>query len=530
MRWLKVSAAGRRPPLDGPGLGLLEQQLGGEQDAEPLHDRRAREAGDVHHVGAGERAALADQPQHTSRVSPDRRTCAPQPYRRERGMSSTSAVVDKRKTRIFCLRASEKWVRLAAPLREDREEGRVARALLLEAPRALRLRDEPATRLARRASPREGAAQRHQPRHRAQPLPRHLRVRRPRLRSRPARVRPPRPAAPDVSRDARLRARRHRRGDRRRGARARAGDLVHVGAPHRDEAMLDLDAAAASTYPPVRLPGDAPLERWLFVSVGAVALRRRPRRADQARRSRRGDRARRDRAAAGADGAARGRAPRHGRRPGGRAARARARARRRRGDRPARGARRRRRGDQALRGPRRRRRRSRRPAPPPACTTRWRRPGSAGRVVTVGFYQGGAPELRLGEEWHHNRLELVSSMGAWGAPHRAYPAWDRPRVMRTVVDLLASGAVRVDALPVRHFPLRGRRRRLRLARRQPERRGQGGAHLRRLQSSRRRAVNMRRAALICSTVLAAVAAGCGGGGDDDDKASGGGGLDRAARP
>ena len=78
--------------------------------------------------------------------------------------------------------------------------------------------------------------------------------------------------------------------------------------------------------------------------------------------------------------------------------------------------------------------------------------GLGGTVVAVGFYQGGAPELRLGEEWHHNRLEMVSSMGAWGAPHRAYPAWDRPRVLRTVVDLLASGAVRVDALPVRHFP------------------------------------------------------------------------------
>ncbi|HEY7598468.1 MAG TPA: zinc-binding alcohol dehydrogenase, partial [Candidatus Limnocylindrales bacterium] len=75
-----------------------------------------------------------------------------------------------------------------------------------------------------------------------------------------------------------------------------------------------------------------------------------------------------------------------------------------------------------------------------------------GTVVTVGFYQGGAPELRLGEEWHHNRLDMVSSMGAWGAPHRAFPAWDRPRVMRTVVDLLASGALRVDGLPVRHFP------------------------------------------------------------------------------
>ena len=74
-----------------------------------------------------------------------------------------------------------------------------------------------------------------------------------------------------------------------------------------------------------------------------------------------------------------------------------------------------------------------------------------GTVVTVGFYQGGAPQLRLGEEWHHNRLDMVSSMGAWGAPHRSAPAWDRPRVLRTVVGLLAAGAVRVDALPVRHF-------------------------------------------------------------------------------
>ena len=78
--------------------------------------------------------------------------------------------------------------------------------------------------------------------------------------------------------------------------------------------------------------------------------------------------------------------------------------------------------------------------------------GLGGTVVTVGFYQGGAEPLRLGEEWHHNRLDMVSSMGAWGAPHRSHPAWDRPRVMRTVVDLFAAGRLRVDALPVRSFP------------------------------------------------------------------------------
>jgi threonine dehydrogenase-like Zn-dependent dehydrogenase len=74
-----------------------------------------------------------------------------------------------------------------------------------------------------------------------------------------------------------------------------------------------------------------------------------------------------------------------------------------------------------------------------------------GTIVTVGFYRGGAPQLRLGEEWHHNRLDMVSSMGAWGAPHRAYPAWDRMRVARTVVDLLASDRLEVDPLPIRRF-------------------------------------------------------------------------------
>jgi threonine dehydrogenase-like Zn-dependent dehydrogenase len=78
--------------------------------------------------------------------------------------------------------------------------------------------------------------------------------------------------------------------------------------------------------------------------------------------------------------------------------------------------------------------------------------GLGGTVVTVGFYQGGATALRLGEEYHHNRLEMVSSMGAWGAPHRAYPAWDRPRVMQTVVELFASGRLRTDSLPIRRFP------------------------------------------------------------------------------
>jgi 2-desacetyl-2-hydroxyethyl bacteriochlorophyllide A dehydrogenase len=228
------------------------------------------------------------------------------------------------------------------------------------------------------------------------------------------------------------------------------GNLVHVGAPHRDEAVIDLDVAASSTYPPVRLPDDAPLERWLFVSLAAVALV-----AVHDARIKLGDRvavfglgaigllvvqmarqagaqrviavdpvaSRRELALAlGADDALDPGAARDG-------------------------------AGAAIK-------RDTTGGVDVAIETSGATPGLhdavasarlGGSVVTVGFYQGGAPELRLGEEWHHNRLDMVSSMGAWGAPHRAYPAWDRPRVMRTVVDLLASGALQVDGLPLRRF-------------------------------------------------------------------------------
>ena len=66
----------------------------------------------------------------------------------------------------------------------------------------------------------------------------------------------------------------------------------------------------------------------------------------------------------------------------------------------------------------------------------------AGTVVAAGFYTGGAgDELRLGEEWHHNRLTLVSSMSGWGAPHRD-AGWDRPRLRATVLELLAERQAR----------------------------------------------------------------------------------------
>jgi threonine dehydrogenase-like Zn-dependent dehydrogenase len=228
------------------------------------------------------------------------------------------------------------------------------------------------------------------------------------------------------------------------------GDVIHAGVPHRDAAVLDLDAALRSTYPPVALPAGMPPEHALYISLAAVALVaihdsgialgdhvaviglgaiglllvQMARLAGAGRISvvdpvpARRALARELGADAALDPAAAGEGAGVAlKRMGG----------------PA---------DVAVESS----------GATAGLQTAIAAVGLGGRVVTVGFYQGGAPELRLGEEWHHNRLEMVSSMGAWGAPHRAHPAWDRPRVMRTAVDLIADDRVQVAALPVRAFP------------------------------------------------------------------------------
>jgi threonine dehydrogenase-like Zn-dependent dehydrogenase len=72
-------------------------------------------------------------------------------------------------------------------------------------------------------------------------------------------------------------------------------------------------------------------------------------------------------------------------------------------------------------------------------------------VVAAGFYQGGAANVRLGEEFHHNRLSLIASIGAWGAPDRHAPLWNRRRVMATATRLLFSDRVSVDGLLDRRY-------------------------------------------------------------------------------
>lgn len=65
-----------------------------------------------------------------------------------------------------------------------------------------------------------------------------------------------------------------------------------------------------------------------------------------------------------------------------------------------------------------------------------------GTVVDLAFYDGGADEVRLGEEFHHNGLGIRSAQ-IGRVPRGLAHAWDRERLSRETLDLLADhgGAV-----------------------------------------------------------------------------------------
>jgi threonine dehydrogenase-like Zn-dependent dehydrogenase len=67
------------------------------------------------------------------------------------------------------------------------------------------------------------------------------------------------------------------------------------------------------------------------------------------------------------------------------------------------------------------------------------------RVVACGFYQGDGIGLRLGEEFHHNRIAVVSSQISSVRPDLAH-RWSHERLAATVMDLIARGEMTVDPL------------------------------------------------------------------------------------
>jgi threonine dehydrogenase-like Zn-dependent dehydrogenase len=60
-----------------------------------------------------------------------------------------------------------------------------------------------------------------------------------------------------------------------------------------------------------------------------------------------------------------------------------------------------------------------------------------GSVIDLAFYQGGSPELRLGEEFHHNGLTIrCAQIGR--VPRGLEATWDRRRLCEATLELLRS--------------------------------------------------------------------------------------------
>ena len=73
------------------------------------------------------------------------------------------------------------------------------------------------------------------------------------------------------------------------------------------------------------------------------------------------------------------------------------------------------------------------------------------RVVAMGFFQGEVPGLRLGEEFHHNRIELVCSQISGTAPE-AMHRWNKPRLWRTAIELQHRGVLNLLPLITHEAP------------------------------------------------------------------------------
>lgn len=67
------------------------------------------------------------------------------------------------------------------------------------------------------------------------------------------------------------------------------------------------------------------------------------------------------------------------------------------------------------------------------------------KVVALGFFQGEATGLRLGEEFHHNRINIVCSQISGRAPELQH-RWDTLRLVHTFMRLAVRGDVDVQLL------------------------------------------------------------------------------------
>jgi threonine dehydrogenase-like Zn-dependent dehydrogenase len=75
------------------------------------------------------------------------------------------------------------------------------------------------------------------------------------------------------------------------------------------------------------------------------------------------------------------------------------------------------------------------------------------RVVALGFFQGEAQGLSLGEEFHHNRINIVCSQISNVDPALSY-RWDRLRLIHTIMDLQAKGSLNLRPVITHVIPFK----------------------------------------------------------------------------
>ena len=71
-----------------------------------------------------------------------------------------------------------------------------------------------------------------------------------------------------------------------------------------------------------------------------------------------------------------------------------------------------------------------------------------GRVVAVGFYQGEAAGLFLGDEFHHNGVEIRSAQIG-----NIHPAWSMALLRARVIEFATAGRLALGSLPRVTFPV-----------------------------------------------------------------------------
>jgi 2-desacetyl-2-hydroxyethyl bacteriochlorophyllide A dehydrogenase len=72
-------------------------------------------------------------------------------------------------------------------------------------------------------------------------------------------------------------------------------------------------------------------------------------------------------------------------------------------------------------------------------------------VVAMGFFQGAAHALALGEEFHHNRVTIVGSQISGVSPELSH-RWNRVRLARRALELAADGTLELAPLVSHHVP------------------------------------------------------------------------------